>query len=156
MVKLRKFPSAQKLVEYYLVLKLLRKDLLEEEQRNLSEEQQFRDERKAIAERLKTHPMDILEKEEIVHRIENETKEIRMKNLELDRQLTNEISAKIKEDTTWFDIRRWVNMLYRTTSEIIPPDPDEPTEGVVCQLQKVQDFLTIGNRLVNRVKKNLE
>ncbi|GFQ94098.1 uncharacterized protein TNCT_381981 [Trichonephila clavata] len=154
--ELRKFPSAKKLVEYYLVLKLLRRDLLEEEERNVSEVQQVADERKATTERLKIHPMNVLEKEEIVHKIENEIKEIRARNLELDRQLTNEISAKIKEDTTWFDIRRWINMLYKTTSEIIPPDPDEPTEGVVSQLLKVEDFLTVGNRLVDRVKKNLE
>ncbi|GFS82779.1 uncharacterized protein NPIL_701391, partial [Nephila pilipes] len=153
---LRIFPSTKKFVEFYLVLKLLRKDLLEADKRSLTEEQRFTDERRAMTERAKSHPLDILDKEEIIHKIKLEIKDIRTRNVELDRQVTTAMSAKVKEDMTWFEIQRWINMLYRRTTEIIPLDADEPRECVVNQLQRIQDFVMIGNKVIERLNKGYD
>ncbi|GBM07705.1 hypothetical protein AVEN_137590-1 [Araneus ventricosus] len=152
---LSQYNSVKDLVEYYLVLKLLRKDLLEEDKRGLEEAQRYSDEQKSIGQRARNLPLDILAKEEALYKTKSEIKEMRLKNIELERQVSNLLSSKAKEDMTWHDIKRWISKTCKSTCEIITPDSSEPKDSVVYQLQVLQDFVVMGNKIVERLHKEV-
>ncbi|GIY41813.1 uncharacterized protein CDAR_8321 [Caerostris darwini] len=145
--------NEKKVVEYYLILQMLRQDLLEEDKKCITEAQDFTNERRNTSERLRTHPLKILEKENIIQNINNETKDIRSKNIELEQQVSNLFSAKVKDELTWYNIQRWININYQTICEIMPPDIDEPKETYLDKLQKMETFVVMGHQIIERYNK---
>ncbi|GIX66549.1 uncharacterized protein CEXT_380501 [Caerostris extrusa] len=142
--------NEKKVVEYYLLLQMLKQDLLEEDKKCITEAQDFTNERRDTSERLRTHPLKILEKENIIQNINNEIKDIRSKNIEMEQQVSTLFSAKVKDELTWYNIQRWIIIIYQTICEIMPPDIDEPKETYLDKLQKMETFVVMGHKIIER------
>ncbi|GIX66544.1 uncharacterized protein CEXT_380461 [Caerostris extrusa] len=140
----------KKVVEYYLLLQMLRQDILEEDKKCITEAHDFTNERRNTSERLRTHPLKILEKENIIQSINNEIKDIRSKNIEMEQHVSNLFSAKVKDELTCYNIQRWININYQTICEIMPPDIDEPKETYLDKLQKLETFAVMGHKIIER------
>ncbi|KAG8197234.1 hypothetical protein JTE90_011386 [Oedothorax gibbosus] len=149
--------SAKQLVNYFLILKQLNKDLLQKDKQRKNEEEILAFERQKIVESARAHPLTILEKEDTLHRLKAEVKEVKVQNVELRQKMDNTKSSEIKETLLWHDTERWISKLYQSIREILPPQLGDSVEAgnTLEQLQKICEFVVMGRQVSSRLKEKL-